>query len=130
MPLYEFRCSIHGVFDVFTRMGGSPDESPCPSCGERGTRVFSAPALVHVQRSWNEKANDYQRDPYTQARAQLTNVAREEAERSGGSPSPISEESVQVAAKALVDERPKKGIVQRTIDARRATSRKARASGP
>ena len=126
MPIYEFNCIEHKLFSVFTRMGGSPDESPCPSCGERGTRVFSAPALVHVQRDWNEKANSYQRDSYTQAKAQLTNVAREEAERSGGSPRPISEESVQVAAKAIADKRPKKSVVQRTIDARRAANRKAR----
>ena len=126
MPLYEFRCDQHSTFEVFTRMGGQPDEAPCPSCGKRGTRIFSAPALVNVQRDWNEKANNYQRDPYTQARAQLTNVAREEAERSGRSPRPISEESVQVAAKAIADKQPKKSIVQRTIDARRAANRKAR----
>ena len=127
MPLYEFSCSTHGTFDVFTRMGGTPDESPCPSCSERGTRVFSAPALVNVQRGWNEKASDYQRDPYTQAKAQLTNVAREEAERSGMSPRPVREESIQAAAKSIADKRPRKGAVQRTFDAQRKLTQGKRA---
>ena len=121
MPIYEFFCPEHGVFDVFTRMGGSPDEAMCmrEGCDHRGTRVFSAPALVNVQRDWNEKANEYQRDPYTQAKAQLTNVTREEAERSGGTPRSMKEESVQAAARAIVDKRPKKSVVQRTIDLQR-----------
>ena len=127
MPIYEFNCIEHKLFSVFTRMGGSPDESPCPSCGERGTRVFSAPALVNVKRSWDDKASDYQRNPYTQAKAQLTNVAREEAERSGMSPQPVREESIQAAAKSIADKRPRKSAVQRTVDAQRKLTREKRA---
>ena len=122
-PIYEFKCSKHGVFSVFTRMGGSPDESPCPNCDKRGVRIFSAPALVHVQRDWNEKANSYQRDSYTQAKAQLTNVAREEAERSGGSPRPVQEESIQAAARQLADKRPRKSVVQKQVDLQRKLKR-------
>lgn len=129
MPLYEFSCPMHGVFDVFTRMGGTPDEATCIhwGCNKRGKRVFSAPALVNVHRDWNDRANDYQRNPYDQARAQLTNVAREEAERSGGSPRSVSEESVQAAAKAIADKRPRKSAVQRTFDAQRKLTQEKKA---
>ena len=61
----------------------------------------SAPAIVNVQRDWNEKANEYQRNPYTQAKAQITNAYREEAERTGKSPRKVTEEAVQVAAKSI-----------------------------
>lgn len=131
MPLYEFSCPEHGLFDVFTRMSGSPSAAFCPraGCGAQGTRHFSAPALVNVQRDWNEKANEQQRDAYTQARAQLTNIARAEAERSGGTPKPVKEESVQVAARQIADKRPKKSVVQRQVELQRKLTRKAKAGG-
>ena len=123
MPYFDFSCDRHGTFEVWTRMGGSPQESSCPACGQRGIRIFSAPAAVRIQRGWNERANDYQRDAYTQARAQLTNVAREEAERSGGSPRPVQEESIQAAARQLADKRPRKSVVQKQIDLQRKLKR-------
>ena len=117
MPIYEFACPIHGLFDVFTRMGGTPDEATCmhEDCSERGERIFSAPARVNVRRTWNDKANDYRRDPYTQAKAQLTNMDREEQER-GAKPMKITEEAIQVGARAIADKRPRKSVVQRAVE--------------
>ena len=130
MPIFEFKCPRHGLFDIFSRMGGAPDEATCVhwGCNKRGKRVFSAPALVNVQRDWNEEANDYQRDAYTQAKAQLTNVAREEAEHSGGSPRPVKEESVQAAAKAIADKKPKKSVVQRAVERHKQRARERKRS--
>ena len=78
------------------------------------------PGAVSVVRDWNERANEARRTPYDQAKAQLTNTAREEAERGGRSPRKVTEEAVQATAKAIADKRPRKGAVERQVDAQRA----------
>jgi len=44
MPLYDYKCSEHGIFEVFQRMADK-HESACPECGKKGTRMFTAPFL-------------------------------------------------------------------------------------
>ncbi|KKN07495.1 hypothetical protein LCGC14_1066340 [marine sediment metagenome] len=100
MPIYTYECGEHGVCDVFQR-GIGPDSYSCPDCSQPMTNVLAAPAVITVERNWNEKANDYQtHGPYYQAKSQLENINRQAAER-GESHSPITEEAIQVAAKAI-----------------------------
>ena len=44
MPIYEYECKDHGVFDVFHKMD---DESShvCERCGKKMTKKISAPAV-------------------------------------------------------------------------------------
>ena len=76
----------------------------CPECGLKSGHIIKAPAIVNVKRDWNEKANEYQRDPYTQAKAQLTNINREAAEV-GEDTFKVTEESIQVAAAGIAKEK-------------------------
>ena len=53
-----------------------------------------------MRRTWNEKANEYQRDPYTQAKAQLENNYNRNRDMGLDTPKP-TEEGVQVAARQI-----------------------------
>ena len=101
MPIYEGRCRTHGRFEVYVRDYRPLDEVLCRECHSPAERVMSAPALIKVQRGWNEKANECQRDPHTQAKAQLTNVYRGQAERTGAIPKVPTEEQIQVGAREI-----------------------------
>ena len=120
MPIYVYDCPEDGLVDVFFRSYGSFPEWPCPDCGGLATRVATTPALVSVKRDWNDQASDQQRDPYTQSRAQLTNLDRERQEREGAAPMKITEEMIQAGAKAIHEDKrtPPKGAVQRTVAAK------------
>ncbi len=100
MPIYTYDCPEDGTTDVFFRAVGPPFEMDCPECKGQMQNCVTAPAQVNIDRDWNEKANDYRRDPYTQAKAQLTNINRRAAE-GGESQTPITEEAIQVGAKAI-----------------------------
>jgi hypothetical protein len=65
----------------------------------------SAPAIIDVKRDWNEKANEYQRNSYTQAKAQLENHTRAEAEHSGKPPKKVTEEAIQVTAQKIEEQK-------------------------
>jgi putative FmdB family regulatory protein len=57
MPLYEYDCNRHGVFETLHSMHDAQAPERCPSCGEQAPRVLSAPRLACV--SPNErKARD------------------------------------------------------------------------
>lgn len=45
MPIYEFRCSACGVFELWRTMAESGNPAFCPTCEAPGQRVFSAPAI-------------------------------------------------------------------------------------
>ena len=100
MPIYTYECPTDGVTDVLSRTYDITDTYWCPTCGGPMDRCVTLPGRVEVKQDWNEKANDYRRDPYTQAKAQLENINRRAAE--GGEPqTPITEEAIQVGAKAI-----------------------------
>lgn len=42
MPLYEYECSEHGLFDDQRRMSEFTAPSPCPVCARDAPRVLSA----------------------------------------------------------------------------------------
>ena len=62
--------------------------------------MLRAPAVVNIKHTWNERANELQRDPYTQAKSQLENVYNENRDQGLDTPKP-TEESIQVAAKEI-----------------------------
>jgi putative FmdB family regulatory protein len=59
MTIYAFRCSCGTEFDVQAPLGKAPKTPKCPSCGQPGTRVFTAPT-VHFSGS-GFHSNDYGR---------------------------------------------------------------------
>lgn len=40
---YDYRCERDGVFELTLPLGTAPSDAPCPECGEKAERVFSAP---------------------------------------------------------------------------------------
>jgi putative FmdB family regulatory protein len=45
MPLYEFACEEHGVFEVRRPIGQAADPVPCVHCERPAARVFTPPLL-------------------------------------------------------------------------------------
>jgi putative FmdB family regulatory protein len=62
MPLYEYDCSEHGLFDETRPMQRSSEPAPCPQCNLLAPRVLSAtrtnlvPRAVSIARGRNEKS--------------------------------------------------------------------------
>lgn len=120
MPTQVYECEVHGEFDLTLSFRDEvPQEVPCPhSCGEceeagyekpcqrMAVHVIKPPAGVKFARTWNEKANEYQRDPYTQAKAQTENAYNTAREHGNPAIRP-TEEGIQVAA-AQIDKQNKK----------------------
>jgi putative FmdB family regulatory protein len=46
MPIYEFECDDHGVFELTRPMSNVRDPAACPTCGTGARRVLSAPNLA------------------------------------------------------------------------------------
>ncbi len=134
MPIYVYECRRHGRHDFFSRTVDPRPERPCQECGEPAAMCVTAPGVVDVRRDWNEKANDYRRDPYTQAKAQLTNVRREaleRVERDCDRPTGhITEEAIQVGAREIDkgNRSPKPDLEQRQVADIRRKQREAKAS--
>jgi putative FmdB family regulatory protein len=51
MPLYEYDCKKHGVFESMHSMQEAEQPERCPSCGVSSPRVLSAPRLACVNRN-------------------------------------------------------------------------------
>jgi putative FmdB family regulatory protein len=51
MPVYEYECADHGVFEAMNPMARSAEPSPCPSCEVLSLRVLSTPRLAGMARS-------------------------------------------------------------------------------
>jgi putative FmdB family regulatory protein len=62
MPLYEYDCEKHGVFESMQSMQHAERPERCPSCNRPAPRVLSAPRLAcvtlneRVARDRNEKS--------------------------------------------------------------------------
>jgi putative FmdB family regulatory protein len=48
MATYEYRCPVHGSFQVRTPIGQARSTVPCGVCGTAAARVFSAPMLART----------------------------------------------------------------------------------
>jgi hypothetical protein len=105
VPIYIYECPNHGRQDVFTRSFDILKVRPCQKCGKSSKICVTAPSRHNIERDWNEKANEYRRDPYTQAKAQLTNFHRGEleyTERDCDRPeNPVTEEAIQIGAREI-----------------------------
>lgn len=55
MPLYEFECSEHGVFELERRMAEARDAAACSACGQWAARIVSLTNVAQVPR-WKAKA--------------------------------------------------------------------------
>lgn len=102
MPIQVYDCLTDGEQDIFMRTFKVPPTITCPTCKQKIKHIISAPAIVDVKRDWNENANEFRRDPYTQAKAQLKNKQREDAER-GIRIDKVNEEGLQAGAAAIHD---------------------------
>jgi putative FmdB family regulatory protein len=51
MPLYEYECEDHGVFEEARRIAESADDSTCPVCHGTARRIVSATNLGRLERS-------------------------------------------------------------------------------
>jgi putative FmdB family regulatory protein len=46
MPLYEYECAGHGVFELSRPMAEASLAAPCPECEGAAPRILSAPRLA------------------------------------------------------------------------------------
>ncbi len=100
LPVQEYRCDNDGPFDIhLTFAEDVASSTPCPECGVPSRHVLRAPAAKFA-RTWNEQANDDQRNPYTQAKAQSWNNYNEKRDMGVWLDKP-TEESIQVGARAI-----------------------------
>ncbi|MCH7756856.1 hypothetical protein IIC45_02105 [Patescibacteria group bacterium] len=97
---------------------------------EGGTGAGRGHAQARKEALWNERASDQQHDPYTQAKAQLTNQHRSALERverdCDRPPDPVTEEAIQVGAKEIHSQatNPRPGLQERQVAAIRKARRK------
>ena len=100
LPTQEYNCDRDGAFDIHLTFAEDVENSlACPTCGGESIHVLRAPAAKFA-RTWNEQANEAQRDPYTQAKAQSFNMYNEQRDMGVRLEKP-TEAGIQVAAKAL-----------------------------
>lgn len=50
MPVYEYECDRHGLFEVLRPMAESAQPAPCPDCEVLAARVLSAPQVAVLAR--------------------------------------------------------------------------------
>jgi len=48
MPMYEYECCAHGVFEAMRSMQEAALPERCPSCGCNAARILSAPRVAHM----------------------------------------------------------------------------------
>jgi putative FmdB family regulatory protein len=89
MPLYEYQCRRHGVFEQLGSIADRAASQPCPDCRRQAPRVLSAPQQPVLERS--------------------TRIAHERNERSQHEPRMVKARALEQAR----DARPKPAPVQR-----------------
>jgi putative FmdB family regulatory protein len=57
MPLYEYECSAHGVFELSRPMAEASLSAVCPDCGAGAPRILSAPGVPCLP-AWRARAHD------------------------------------------------------------------------
>ena len=72
MSIQVYECSVDGDFDLHQRMSDPiQNTQACPTCGAKSEHVFRPSAPVQVERTWNDRANEQQRNKYTMAEASM-----------------------------------------------------------
>jgi putative FmdB family regulatory protein len=51
VPVYEYECSAHGLFETLRPLAEYNFPAPCPTCDAASPRVMSVPHLVGVPRA-------------------------------------------------------------------------------
>ena len=51
MPLYEYDCQKHGVFESMHSMQDAEQPERCPSCGVTSPRILSTPRVAQVKKN-------------------------------------------------------------------------------
>ncbi len=107
MPIQIYLCTRHGEFEVSVPFSEDvPQEVDCPTkdndraCCGISRHVLKAPAGITIKRTWNEKANEYRRNPRTQAEAQLDNSYHEQKDMGKDVAKP-TEKDIQKATKKI-----------------------------
>jgi putative FmdB family regulatory protein len=49
MPVYEYECITHGVFETYKQISNCSEDEPCPICNLKAHRIFSIPMVRIVQ---------------------------------------------------------------------------------
>jgi len=86
MPLYEFECAAHGVFEKQRSISAASEPADCPECDEKARRILSAPNLACMPRSQviardrNEKSRH---EPRVAQRSQLAQQPQKPVVTSG-----------------------------------------------
>jgi putative FmdB family regulatory protein len=91
MPMYEYECVSHGVFEGMRALCDAALPERCPSCGLNAARILSAPCLAQVAgseriaRDRNERSRHEPRlvrgpDPYPNAKANRASQAKQREE--------------------------------------------------
>ena len=79
MPLYEYRCSEHGLFDRLVPVAERGEQATCPHCGQPSPRVLvSAPRVPQLTPARREAFERNERAAHEPRRGSL---ASEQAER-------------------------------------------------
>ncbi len=111
MPSQVYLCTRHGEFEVNVPFSEDvPQSADCPVKSKAGRAccgisrwVLKAPAGIKIERTWNEKANSYRRNPRTQAEAQLNNSYHEQKDMGKDVVKP-TERDIQAATKKIEKE--------------------------
>lgn len=77
MPIYEYQCTDHGLFEAERPMARSAEPAECPACSGAARRVLSAPRTALVPRA--------------------TRTARDRNEQSQHAPQLLSRQTTQPA---------------------------------
>ena len=80
MPLYEYDCESHGLFETMHSMHDADAPERCPSCGEQAPRVLSAPRLACVS-AHERKARDRNEKSRHEPRVARKKTAPQKEER-------------------------------------------------
>jgi putative FmdB family regulatory protein len=51
LPIYEYECDSHGVFELELPMSAASRDAPCPRCGDPSRRQLSVPNVAQLSAS-------------------------------------------------------------------------------
>jgi putative FmdB family regulatory protein len=51
MPIYEFECREHGVFELTRSVAEAREDAPCLACGIAARRILSLPSFSKMPRA-------------------------------------------------------------------------------
>ena len=56
MPMYEYQCEAHGVFEAVRSLHEAALPEPCPDCGDHAARILSAPVATYSRNKADQLA--------------------------------------------------------------------------